>query len=230
MRAAPVLGLAVSAALLVACTGTPQAPLPELGSTAVGLVVEEDGPWQEVSAEGASPGAVLPPARPSAAASAPGRRRLSRRPPEPMTPDLPELMIPDRRATPEPAAVPRAPVKSPERVARERYLDHPTRVRAERITFYCPPAYAAEVRLGGDELRETSPGRRQAEGHARLFCRELTLEAEVIILKVRDDGLDDLQVMARGDVSFVTDQKGQVMHEDGIRSLMLTNDEILPLR
>jgi hypothetical protein len=144
--------------------------------------------------------------------------------------DLPDLAIPARRATPEPPARAAPPAKSLEQVARERFLDHPTRVRAQSVTFYCPPAYAAEVRLTGATVNDPAPGRRVAEGNARLLCRELTLEGERIVLMVRGDGSTDVQVMARGGVSFVTDQKGQVMHEDGIRSLILTNDQIVPLR
>ncbi len=112
---------------------------------------------------------------------------------------------------------------------RERYLDHPTRLRAERIAFYCPAALAHEVRLTGEAVEQKKPTRRVATGRARLLCRELTLEARKITLNVRGED-PDVQITARGNVHFVTQQKAQMLREEGIRSLLITNEQVVPLR
>ena len=39
-----------------------------------------------------------------------------------------------------------------------------------------------------------------------------------------------MQVTARGDVSFVTDQRGQVLRHEHVRILVITNDGVTPLR
>jgi hypothetical protein len=129
-----------------------------------------------------------------------------------------------------PQAPGQAAKKPVEVVARERHLANPTTVRAAQVTFHCPARYAAEVRLTGERVEEPAPGRRVATGRARLTCRELTLEGEKITLRVRDDGTEDVQVTARGDVRFVTAQKDQVFREEGLKSLILTNDNVVPLR
>ena len=130
--------------------------------------------------------------------------------------------------TAEPAPLGAGPALPPEELARRRHLDNPTRVRAGRITFYCPRRFAADVRLTGDDVRTTRPGRRMATGNARLTCRELSLEGDRIVLLVRDD--PDVQLTARGDVSYVTERRGRVNREEGVRSLVITNDEVTPLR
>jgi hypothetical protein len=135
------------------------------------------------------------------------------------------LEVPRRRAPP-PAGEP----PSPEVRHRERYLANPTRLVAAGITFYCPRAYADEVRLVGDAVRRDAPGRRVAVGHARLVCRELTLEGERISLRIRDEGEEDVSLTARGNVRFVSVQGGRVFREEGVRLLLVSNDQVTPLR
>ena len=62
------------------------------------------------------------------------------------------------------------------------------------------------------------------------MCRELLLEGEKVVLRVKDPTDLDVQITARGNVSFVTDQRGQVLRQDGVRILLITNDGVTPLR
>jgi hypothetical protein len=206
-----LLALALAGCATERVRGIPVIPADE-----VCLVVEDGGPWREVA-----PGAEGP-AAPAGPTSAPPTAA----PAEPPRGDA--VPVPRRRG---PAAPPRGtrPAKSPEVAARERYLDHPTLLRASRITFRCPPAYIPECRLAGASVREEAPGRRLAEGRARLVCRELTLEADSLVLEARTDGRPDLQWTARGAISFVSDQRGQVFRHEGVRSLLVTNDRVVAL-
>ena len=170
------------------------------------------------------------------------RIRLDPRPPPPTPPPAPARPAPrepalallPRRGSPLPPTHTRdgqvvRPAKSPEDRRRDRYLDHPTRIRAERIAFYCPAALAGEVQLRGESVETKQPTRRVAMGRASLLCRELTLEAEKITLNVRGED-PDVQITARGNVHFVTKQKAQVLREEGVRSLLVTNEQVVPLR
>ena len=67
-------------------------------------------------------------------------------------------------------------------------------------------------------------------GAARLTCRELTLEGARVVLRVRAPGEEDVQVTARGNASLVSDVRGRVVREEEARSLVLTNDRVLPIR
>ena len=49
-------------------------------------------------------------------------------------------------------------------------------------------------------------------------------------IRVHPPGNSDLQIMARGDVHLVSEVRGNVTRETGIRSLLITNDKIVPLR
>jgi hypothetical protein len=199
---------------LASCTSQRARSLPVLDTSEMTLVVEDEGPWREVR-EVPAPVAVPTEEPPVAPADAPA----------PVEPTLPVLAR--RTAEPSPGAKPTKPLAL---LARERYLDHPTRVRAAQITFRCPASYLPEIRTTASASRPESPTRRVLEGGARLTCRELTLEADVLVLHLREDGLTDVQVSARGDVSFVSDQAGRLFREQGIRSLLLTNDRMVPLR
>jgi hypothetical protein len=140
-----------------------------------------------------------------------------------LPPPLPRAATPRR----EPG---RAPDRSPEVLAREHVLDWPTHVVARQITFYCPASLAAEVHLTGADVHEVHPTRRLARGSARLTCRELTLEAERLTLRLLEDPGADLQVIARGGVRYAGRVRDQVFHEEGLLGLMITNDQIVPLR
>lgn len=222
----PPAVLLLAAPLLAACAhraGASRTPAPEPD---VVLLVDEEGPWREVPLPAgdhtpAPKVAATPAAPPPVHVPPPGLHAQ---------PTRPVLAVPRRRATAAPRALGSPPVKGPRALARERYLDHPTRIRADRITFYCPKAFLPEVNLTADDVREAGPGRRIARGRARLTCRELTLEATSITLRVREAEDADLQVTARCNASLVTDQRGKVLREEGARSLILTNDRIVPLR
>ena len=58
----------------------------------------------------------------------------------------------------------------------------------------------------------------------------LTLEGERITLRAREPGSDDVQITARGDVELVSRQGDQVLRETGLKSLIVTNDRLTPLR
>jgi len=184
--------------------------------------VDESGPWREVPVEGADRVVRL--------ATVPRTEPRLAPVPEPVPePSAPALAVPVRRVTPEPAGLGTPPAKSLADLARERFLDHPTKVRAEQITFFCPTRYLREVALRAQDVQDPRPGRRVATGAARLTCRELTLEAEKIVLRVPDEPDADVQVTARGGVDFVTDQRGQVLRHEGLRILVLSNDRVTPL-
>lgn len=200
-----------------------EAALVETGD--VELSLDPGGPWREADASEAlaarhSPAPADPPA-PAAPSAAPAL--LAR-------PEAPRLAPPQARGLGEVAASGQPPVKAVADVARERFLDHPTEIEAESVTLYLPADLAAEAHLTGGALSEPSPGRRVAEGEARLVCRELTLRGSRITLRVRSGASRDVQITARGNVAFVSRQRDQVLREQGLTSLILTNDQVTPLR
>lgn len=150
---------------------------------------------------------------------------------EPPRSTRPALPIPKRRATPPPPKRGTPPKKSAADRAREHYLDNPTTVRAPKITFYCPAAFLREVRLTAADIKNTSADRRIARGGARLVCRELTLVADQITLRIRREADAELQVIARGGgVAFISRVRDQATHDEGLRSLILRQDRVIPLR
>lgn len=109
-------------------------------------------------------------------------------------------------------------------------LDNPTHIRAASITFYCPPAYRSEFKLAGDSVGSPHPDRQAARGRARLTCRSLLLEAERITVRELDDADADLHITASGNVHLALRIKDQVHREEGIEGLLVTNDNVVPLR
>ncbi len=98
--------------------------------------------------------------------------------------------------------------------ARTKFLASTTDVSADRATLYVPRAYAGEV---------------SREGATVVRLRRLTVRAGQLNVVVRDDN-PDLQLSARGGVSFRSDQPASVIEETGLRSLLLKNDGYTPLR
>lgn len=142
----------------------------------------------------------------------------------------PTLAIPGRRARKDARPVGKKVSKSPAQLARDHFVDYPTRVKAARLTIYLPPELAKRARLTGDDVDNKRPARRTAVGDARLVLGELSLEAGRIVLRTRSDGREDLQIMARGDVEFVSEVRGNILREHSLRSLLITNDQVVPLR
>jgi len=211
----------LAAALLTAgCAGARAAPT-QAPEPAVRFIVDEGGPWQEIDAADDVVRKV---------ADQPSAPRVVQQVIEVEAPAAPSLPVPTRRTTAAPREHGAPPTKRPEDSARERFLDHPTRIQAGTITFYCPRAFAAEVRMRGEELTDPKPGRRIAQGGAELTCRELTLRGNRIVLRIQEEVDAAVQVTARGDVSFVTDQRGQVLRHDHVRILVITNDGVTPLK
>lgn len=145
-------------------------------------------------------------------------------------PARPALPVPKRRATPKPPKRGTKSTKTVQQLEREHYLDNPTTVHAHKITFYCPAAFLREVRLTADDVKETSADRRIARGGARLLCRELTLVADQITLRIRREADAELQVIARGEVDFISRVRNQSTHDEGLKSLILRQDRVIPLR
>ena len=179
--------------------------------------------WQDVPDDFGSTRAVAPPI-PRPAARAPEARFPRRVEPKP------ELSIPRRRARKPARPKGKRTNKSTEQLARDHYLDYPTHIKAAKITLACTPALARRARLTGEHVDRSKPGRPRAQGAARLVLRELTLEAERISICVHPEGVLDLTIMARGNVHLVSEIRGNVNRETGIRSLLITNDRIVPLR
>ena len=82
--------------------------------------------------------ARTPAPRPRSGSS--GRRPRLRRP---------RCPCPGGRRAPAPRGAGTPPAKGPEDHARERFLDHPTRITAGTITFYCPAAVRTRGPPGG---------------------------------------------------------------------------------
>lgn len=223
----PALGLLAAAALLAACTRTRRQELAPIERAPVGLEIVADGPWREVPVEAGE----------AFGGPAVERTQLTEAPkpaPPPKAPPVSQRTRPSLALLPRRYAAPAAgpegrPAKSPEVQRRVRYLDHPTRIQAARITLYCPAALEPEVQLNGTTVEAKRPDRRIATGQARLLLRDLTLEGERITLRIRGED-PDVQITARGDVDFVTMQKGQVMRQEGVRALLITNEQVVPLR
>jgi hypothetical protein len=147
--------------------------------------------------------------------------------------EAPRLRGPaERRAAPVSYAAHRPlPVgASLEERARERFLGSETTVVAREATVYVPERYAREASLRGASVEEKGPGRRVAVGDAVLTLRRLTVRAASVTFVVRRDGKDDVQLSARGEVSFRSDQPASVLEESGLRGLLLRNDAHTPLR
>jgi hypothetical protein len=256
-RALAALALAAGSVVLLPGCATRRSVGPAPADTGpLGLELAKNGPWSEDVVGGvtfspavdvqaplgrdAGAGVRAVDARPTAwdtaraaNAGAPHASFAPREPavlPAPEEPSGTRLPVPAARGTGEVAPKGAAPVKSVEAVARERFLDHPTEVRADAITLTVPARLLAEVRLTGAEVTEPQAGRRVADGGARLVCRELTLVGERITLRTRLGGTEDVQITARGDVSFVSRQADQVLREQGVRTLLITNDALTPLR
>lgn len=102
-----------------------------------------------------------------------------------------------------------------ERRRRETFLDAITFVRADKATVFVPPRYAAEAIV---------------EGTTRLTLRRLTVEGLDVRLVLRTDGADDVSLSARGRVTFRADLAASVLEETGLRTLLLRNDQHVPLR
>ncbi len=210
--------------------------MPVIDVASVSLTLDPEGPWRVSSGESSAPAPrrasfdvqgpvgqgldrpeIAPPARfdprPAPASPVPG----------------PRLAVPVARGLGEAAPQGTRPTKPAAEVARERFLDHPTEIQAEQITLYAPPEILAEGRLTGANLSEAGPGRRVAVGEARLALRELTLRAQRITLRTRS-GSPDIQITARGGVEFVSRQRDQVLREQALKGLILTNDQLTPLR
>ena len=98
--------------------------------------------------------------------------------------------------------------------ARTKFLSSPTEISADRATLYVPRAYENEL------LRQ---------GTTVVALRRLTVRASQLTVVVRD-GNPDVQLSARGSVSFRSDQPASVIEETGLRSLLLKNDGYTPLR
>ena len=242
--AAPLLGL-----LAAGCATRTEASRPTVDPRVLAPVADAAIPWQpesryeeiggpwrishgqfgttalRASREGGAvdPFAAPPAAVPAAPAAVPAQPAVVR-------PSAPKLAVPKRRAREEARPVGEKTTRTPEELAREHFLDYPTRIKARKITLYLPPAFAREARLTGESLSPAGTSRRQALGRARLVVRELTLEGERVALSIRTDGRPDVQIMARGDVGFVAEVRGNVLREQGLRSLLITNDRVTPIR
>ena len=238
MRLRVAFGLIVLTSLS-ACATQRRAGVPLVEAGAITLVTDH-GPWQPRAAEEEIGGPWRVAHGGFERASEPVEAgALEIAPPpvaepsvvhEPRAPAGPNLAIPVRRAREEARPVGQKARKSRERLARDHFTDYPTRVVAQRITLHAPPDLAGQAHLTGARVEDLPGGRRQALGGARLVLGELTLEGDRVTLRTRTDGLDDLQVMARGAVQFVAEVRGNILREQGLKSLLITNDQVVPLR
>ncbi len=210
--------------------------VPVIDVASVNLTLDPEGPWRESSRSASAPASrrasfdVQGPVGQGLAAPELAPPTRSDPQPAPALPvSAPRLPVPAARGLGEAAPQGTRPTTSRADVARERFLDHPTEIQAEQITLYAPPEILAEGRLTGANLSEASPGRRVAVGEARLALRELTLRAQRITLRTRS-GSPDIQITARGGVEFVSRQRDQVLREQALKGLILTNDQLTPLR
>lgn len=229
------------AAILIGCASQRRSGVPLLDARAV-RVITDDGPWQPVPEEEEIGGPwrvahggferPLEPLSPQPLEIAPPVLDAPALPAivQPAVPTGPTLAVPRRRARKDVRPVGKKVRKNPALLARDHFIDYPTRVVARKITLHVPSDLARRVALTGEHVDQRAVGRRQALGTARLVLGELTLEGERVTLRTRTDGRNDLQIMARGEVRFVTEVRGNVMREEGLRSLLITNDQVVPLR
>lgn len=237
MRLALVL---ITASAVCGCSSwQPVEEMAVVDASRVKLEVADDGPWSERGDPGV--GGVW--------------RVANDRFEDPASVDLAALepKAPEPEPEPAPVIVPRAPeprkmavpkrrdpkklkprgtklTKSPEQVAREHYLTNPTTIEAGRITLYVPPGYLPEVRLTGAKVEDLAANRRRATGNARLVVRELTLKADQITLRTLKADARDIRITARGEAGIITKVRDQVIREEGLRSLLISNDRLTPLR
>ena len=125
--------------------------------------------------------------------------------------------VDDRRIAVSDAAPAHRPIPAGESLedrARTKFLSSTTEISADRATLYVPRAYAGEV---------------SRQGTTVATLRRLTVRASLLTVVVRDEN-PDLQLSARGSVSFRSDQPASVIEETGLRSLLLKNDGYTPLR
>ncbi|MDA1194771.1 MAG: hypothetical protein O2894_06265 [Planctomycetota bacterium] len=231
--------LLAAAAALAGCQRPAESSLPTVAASRL-PVADRAGPWRpdEAHEEIGGPWRIahgrFAPGDGGATSAAAGAVAVDpfenlapvRPPPAPVRP-APTVAIPRRRGE-EARPVGETTGKTAERLARDHFLDYPTLIRARSITLHLPPDLLAEARLRGAAI--TPPGvRRVATGAARLELRELTLEGERVTLALREDGLDDLQIVARGQVAFVADIRANILREEGLRGLLITNDRVAPL-
>jgi hypothetical protein len=215
-----VLGVALPG--LVGCASRRTEALPLVRPAEVSLVVEEGGPWTDVPDD---------PATDTAAAAARAGGAPSPSAASVLAPDPPPRPT-ARAAPPAPLPVRRAPAAAPTpraHLAHDRYVDHPTRMRAQRITARLPRRLLPEVRRTAAQVEEDGD-RVVLTGGARVTCRELTLEAERIVLETLPAGIEGPSLAARGDASFVTVQGDKVLREEGARSILVKDDRVVPLR
>lgn len=227
-------------ALLAGCASQRRSGVPLLDARDV-RVITDDGPWQPVPEEEeiggpwrVANGGFERPLEPMAPAELEIAAPTPEGPAQPAVvmpaPAAPKLAIPRRRARKEARPVGEQARKSRARLARDHFVDYPTRIVARKISLHVPAELARRARLTGEHVDARSAGRRRALGGARLVLGELTLEGERVTLRIRTDGRDDLQVMARGDVGFVAEVRGNILREEGLKSLLITNDQVVPLR
>lgn len=181
--------------------------------------------WQEVPDDFGTQSAPRPPSIKKRLAA---RRKAA--PVRRIVEEAPALAVPQRKARAEARPEGKASGKNTAQLARDHYLDYPTHLQAQKITFACPRGYADRVRLTGDDTDRSNAGRVRVQGNAKLVIGELTLEAQRITWRIQPAGKLDIQILARGEVHFVSTVRGKVARETAIRSLVITNDQLIPLR
>ncbi len=255
MRAAPadLFPVLVLAMALGGCTSERVAPAPvrlnegvrwvttpEAGTE---TVLDPSSPWRLVpegtsldrgalatssKEEGPMPNAAAQPLRSGAAPLAPAMSEPPVRPPAPVRPAAPSLALPTRRG-PAPPAPGQRTLEELAEIERRHFLRHPTRIVAERVTVYCPPALFPRAVLDASDVRAQGPSRRDATGRARLLLDELTVEAGYISLRLREDGSQDFHLQARGTAGMVSVVGDKVLRHENLGGLLVTNAQVLPI-
>ncbi|MGE0190428.1 MAG: hypothetical protein AB7T63_00145 [Planctomycetota bacterium] len=255
-----VLAITACAAALLAigCTSTPTDELPVVDVSQITLrpegatprgdvddVLVVGGPWERFEpvppaveigdrgpyADGALPTAAAQSAEDTRELSALERLLARSRGAEPPRPHQPPLRAPVPRGGQFIREVGKPSLRTPEELARDHVLDWPTRIEAREVTFYCPASAARELELRGDEMRDLGThGPRVAYGNAHLRCRELSIVADRITVRVLPPGEDALRIVARRDVRYALRVRERVFQDEGLKSLMVLNDQLVPLR
>lgn len=155
-----------------------------------------------------------------------------------------ETLVPAPTARPEPVVV-RAPELPPPPKAtqapklealsdldkhRTHYLRNTTKIVGETITLSIPPSYAHRVRWVSGTPRPTADGGQRAEGGAQVQLTNLTLEGRRITVRVRGGADASIQITARGNVAIASRVQDRLVREAGLRTLLITNDRMVPLR
>ena len=194
-----------------------------------------EGVWRTMDEPWDPDDALMPAASPEAradgkstqspAAGAPQSARAARR-----APVVPEVTAPALPPPPRATSGPALSSLSELDKRRTHYLRNTTDVVGHTITLHVPAAYARRIRWLAGTPQTLPTGGQRAEGGAELRLTNLTLKGGRITVYIRPDPDGSIQITSRGDAGFASRVQNRLVRESGLRTLLITNDRVMPLR